>query len=86
MKAEEFRRKLDEHTGDRESAFYWKEAPKTEVWFDASTNELCSNLGIRIKCDKYDEVYDCIGDLYDAVVSYYKANGIYVHESIPSVT
>ena len=86
MKVEDFKRKLKEHIGDRESAFYWLEAPKSEIWLDASTNELCSSLGIRIKCDNYNEVYDCLGDMYEAIVSYYEENGIYVHEAMPSTS
>ena len=83
MKAEEFKRKLEEYTGNREAAFYWVDAPKTDVWFDESSNELCSSLGISIKCDDYETVYDCIGDLYEAVVEHYKRKGIYIHETEP---
>lgn len=85
MNAKEFKKKFEEHTGDREPAFYWDEAPKTEVWFDESTNELCSSIGIRIKCDDYNEFYDCLGDLYEAVVEFYIGQGIYVNESTCSV-
>lgn len=81
MKAEEFKRKFEEYTGGREPAFYWVEVPKTEVWFNESSNEICSNLGISIKCDDYETVYDCIGDLYDAVVEHYLSKGIYLSEA-----
>ncbi len=83
MTAVEFRKEYIKYIGRREEAFYWVEVPKTEVWFDESSNELCSSLGISIKCDDYETVYDCIGDLYDAVVAYYAKMGIVVHETAP---
>ena len=85
MKAEEFKKRFEEYIGEREPAFFWVEAPKTKVWFDESTNELCSNLSINIKCDGYDTVYDCIGDLYDAIVEHYISKGIYLSEASPCV-
>lgn len=81
MNAEEFKRKLTDYTGQREQAFYWVEVPKTRIWHDATKNELCSDLGVCIKCDEYDSVWECINDLYDSVVSYYEQKGIHVNES-----
>lgn len=81
MNAEEFKRKFKEYAAGREPAFYWEEMPKTEVWFDDVTNELCSSVGIRIKCDDYIEVCDCVADLYESIVEHYIEQGIYLTEA-----
>jgi len=85
MNAEEFKRKLEEYRGERESAFYWEEVPKTVVWHDENTNELRCDLGLSVKCDDYDDVWECVNDLGDAVAEYYREKGIFIHEDVPVV-
>ena len=83
MKAEEFNKAFTTYIGQRECAFYWIEAPKTKIWHDSSSNKLCSDLGISVRCDDYDSVWDCVNDLCDAVASYYDKQGITVQETVP---
>lgn len=83
MTAVEFRKEYIKYIGCREEAFYWIELPKTIFWYDKDTNELCSELGINLKCDDYETVWECVNDLCDAIVAYYAKMGIVVHETIP---
>ena len=86
MDAQKFNKELIEYTGEREPAFYWKEVPKTEVWHNIETNELCSSIGVNIKCDSYDDVHECICDLYEAIGEYYfLTKGIYINETAPDL-
>lgn len=80
MEATVFNKKFIEYIGQREPAFYWEEVPKTMVWNDMDTNELCSDLGISIKCDSYDSVWECVNELCDAVADHYRKRGVDVHE------
>lgn len=82
MKAEEFNNAFITYIGQRESAFYWVEVPKTVIWHNSSSNKLCSDLGIDISCEDYDSVWDCVNDLCDSVADYYNKQGIIVHETV----
>ena len=81
MNAQVFHKEYEDYIGQREQAFYWKEVSKTVIWHDISSNEICSDIGIRIRCDEYDSVHDLINDLYDAIVSHYSNKGVEVHEA-----
>lgn len=82
MTASEFYKAYSGYVGQREEAFYWVEVPKTVIWYDKNTNELCSDLGINLKCDDYETVWDCVNDLCDAVAVHYSKMGIDVREAI----
>lgn len=82
MKAEEFNKAFITYIGQREPAFYWLEVPKTVIWYNSSSNKLCSDLGIEINCEDYDYVWDCVNDLCDAVADYYGKQGINAKETV----
>ena len=80
MEKEEALKRYITHMGDRPAVFYWKEVPETNFWFDFDTNSICSDIGVSIKCKQYDDILDCIRDLYENIAAFYAGKGIVIHD------
>lgn len=70
--------------GDEEPCYiYWKEIPRTKVWYDESDNTFHTDLDINIVFDGYDvdDVDLCLYDLHDKIIKEMEKRGITIHDA-----
>ena len=67
----------------REPYIYWKEIPRTKVWYDESDNTFHTDLDINIVFEGYKlcEVNICLYDLHDKVINEMEKRGISLHDA-----
>ena len=64
---------------------YWKEIPRTKVWYDETDNTFHTDLDINIVFEGYKlcEVNICLYDLHDKVINEMEKRGISLHPEHP---
>ena len=75
--------KFKDMVNGQEHYIYWKEVPRTKVWYDESDNTFHSNIGINLAFEGYNinEVISCFTDLLNKIEEEMKKRG--VHGALP---
>ena len=67
----------------REPYIYWKEIPRTKVWYDETDNTFHTDLHFKIVFEGYklNEVNICLYDLHDKIIIEMKKQGVEIHDA-----